>query len=95
MDIIIENEALEYINKNNLTAIYLTIEKFQTWSGIYSQPAVEEGRPEESYNEDYFRYVKDGLEIYVRSDVKSGKNGLTIYLGSLRFEEKLFVRGMV
>ena len=95
MDIFIEEEAKQYIKENGLKTIYLTIVRCQSWSGYYYQPAVGEGRPEESYKENYFRYMVDGLEVFVRDDVKSRKEGLTVYLGSYRFEPKLFVKGMI
>lgn len=95
LDIRIDEESKEYIKEKNLKAISLYVQGCQSWGGVYYQPAVGEGIPSEKFNEHYNLYKVEDLDVYVRDDVRAGKNGLQVYLGSFYFRPKLFVKGMV
>lgn len=93
MKITIDDKTKKYIKSKGENSITAWLEGCSSWGTSEPQPSVKMGKPENIV--DYEKYDANGIETYVKTDVKAKDDTLTIKHSKLLWMEKLVVEGMI
>ena len=93
MKISIDDEARDYIKSKGKDSIYTWNKIIASWRVSYIKPSVKMGKPRDLKL--YNKYDADDITVYVRSDVQTKEDSLTIKFSKESWLEKLVVEGMI
>lgn len=92
MEISIDNKAREYIKSKGKDSLTAWLKVIASWQVTYVKSSVKMGKPMNLKN--YNKYTLDGIDVYVRKDVKTKENSLEIKYSDEHWLRKLVVKGM-
>lgn len=94
MDIIIEKNAKEFIEKNS-TDNTICVEAIKAGSGwtTFYEPSVRMGLPKD--NRRFNVYESDGIKIYLDSDIRPKRNRIKIRLTRFLWKKAIKVDGII
>ena len=94
MKINLNDQAAQFIKKAGREDINVFVKGCSSWGGSEPQPLVIMGKPSGDLAE-YTMTPVNGINDYVRNDVQSGDDGITVKASKFLFKETLIVEGIV
>ena len=92
MEISIDKKAKEYIKSKGKNSITAWLKIIASWQVTYVRSSVKMGKPMNL--KIYNKYTLDGIDVYVRKDVKTKEGSLEIKYSDDNWLRKIVVKGM-